>query len=210
VVRGQSALHAGLLLAPQGLGAALMMPLAGKSVDKSGAGRIALVGVAFLAAGLIGFTQLSDSTSFWVLGGLQFVLGLGMGAAMMPSMSAAYQTMVHSQVARATTALNIIMRVGSAVGTALVSVVLTHQLSDRLPQAKGDGGLSAAQSVPAAARDKVAPLISDAFGHTFWWSVGLVALALIPVLFLPRHRPKVPEPATTETAAEPAAEPIAA
>ena len=210
VVRGQSALHAGLLLAPQGLGAALMMPLAGRSVDRRGAGRIALLGVALLTGGLVGFTQLGATTSFWLLGGLQFVIGLGMGAAMMPSMSAAYQTMVHSQVARATTALNIIMRVGSAVGTALVSVVLTHQLSDRLPNAHGNSGLAAAQSVPAAARDKVAPLISDAFGHTFWWSAGLVALALIPILFLPRHKPAAPEPAAAEAVPEPAAEPIAA
>jgi EmrB/QacA subfamily drug resistance transporter len=210
VVRGQSALHAGLLLAPQGLGAALMMPLAGRSVDKRGAGRIALLGVALLTAGLVGFTQLGATTPFWLLGGLQFVIGLGMGAAMMPSMSAAYQTMVHSQVARATTALNIIMRVGSAVGVALVSVVLTHQLADRLPNAHGNSGLAAAQSVPPAARDKVAPLISDAFGHTFWWSAGLVALAVIPVLFLPRHKPAAPEPAAVETVPETAGEPIAA
>jgi EmrB/QacA subfamily drug resistance transporter len=210
VVRGQSALHAGLLLAPQGLGAALMMPLAGRSVDKRGAGRIALLGVALLTAGLVGFTQLGATTPFWLLGGLQFVIGLGMGAAMMPSMSAAYQTMVHSQVARATTALNIIMRVGSAVGTALVSVVLTHQLADRLPNAHGNSGLAAAQSVPPAARDKVAPMISAAFGHTFWWSAGLVALAVIPILFLPRRKPALPEPATADVVPEAAGEPIAA
>jgi MFS family permease len=186
-----------------------MMPLAGRSVDKRGAGRIALLGVALLTAGLVGFTQLGATTPFWLLGGLQFVIGLGMGAAMMPSMSAAYQTMVHSQVARATTALNIIMRVGSAVGTALVSVVLTHQLADRLPNAHGNSGLAAAQSVPPAARDKVAPLISDAFGHTFWWSAGLVALAVIPVLFLPRRKPAAPE-AAVEAVPETAGEPVAA
>ena len=40
IVRGESALMAGLLIAPQGLGAAIMMPIAGKITDKYGAGRI--------------------------------------------------------------------------------------------------------------------------------------------------------------------------
>jgi EmrB/QacA subfamily drug resistance transporter len=204
VVRGQSALHAGLLLAPQGLGAALMMPFAGRAVDRNGAGRIVMVGLTLLGVGFIGFTQLGATTSFWLLGGLQFVIGLGMGAAMMPSMSAAYQTLLHNQVARATTALNIIMRVGGAVGTALLSVVLTHQLAAQLPNASGDSGLAAAQSVPPGARDQVAPMIASAFGHTFWWAVGLVALAAIPALFLPRQKPALPEPvATPASPAEP-------
>jgi EmrB/QacA subfamily drug resistance transporter len=212
VVRGQSALHAGLLLAPQGIGAALMMPLAGRITDRRGAGRIALVTVPLLGLGLLGFTQISATTPFWVSGALQFVIGLGMGGSMMPSMSAAYQTLKRHQVARATTALNIIMRVGSAVGTALLSVVLTHQLASKLPGANGESGLGAAQSVPPAAREKVAPLIADAFGHTFWWSVGLVALGMIPVLFLPRHKPGEAAPAADAPPppAEPAEAPVAA
>ena len=194
VVRGESALHAGLLLAPQGLGAALAMPFAGKVTDNYGAGRIVLVGVALLAAGMIGFTQIGAGSSYWALGSFQFVLGLGMGSSMMPSMAAAYQTMRHEQVARATTALNIIMRVGGAVGTALLSVVLTHQLAGRLPGGS-EGGLGAAQSVPPAARERIAPTVAEAFGHTFWWSVGLVAIALVPVLFLPRRKPAPPQTA---------------
>jgi MFS family permease len=211
VVRGESALHAGLLLAPQGLGAALMMPLSGRITDRHGAGRIAIFGLPMVALGMIGFTQITADTSLWVMGGLQFLLGLGMGASMMPSMSAAYQTMVHSQVARATTALNIIMRVGSAFGTALLSVVLTHQLASNLPQASGDNGLAAAQSIPPEAHDKVAPMIASAFGHTFWWSVGLIAIAAIPIAFLPRSKPEAAEaePATPP-APEVAGEPIAA
>jgi EmrB/QacA subfamily drug resistance transporter len=210
VVRGESALHAGLLLAPQGLGAALMMPLSGKITDSHGAGRIAVVGLPLMAAGMIGFTQIGADTSLWVMGGLQFLLGLGMGATMMPSMSAAYQTMVHSQVARATTALNIIMRVGSAVGTALLSVVLTHQLAASLPNARGESGLAAAQSVSPAVHDRVAPTIAEAFGHTFWWSVGLIALAAIPVLFLPRRKPAAEARSVTAQAPEVAGEPMAA
>ena len=187
VVRGQSALDAGLLLAPQGVGAAIMMPIAGKLTDDTGAGKIVLGGLGFLFAGMLGFTQVGADTSFVFLASCQFLMGLGMGATMMPAMSAAYQTLQRQQIARATTALNIIQRVGGSVGTAFLSVVLTHQLSSRLPGA-GERGLGAAQSIPEGARDAIAPAIADAFGNTFWFAAGIIALAVIPALMLPRKK----------------------
>ena len=40
VVRGESAMDTGLLLAPQGLGAMVAMPIAGRLTDRTGVGRI--------------------------------------------------------------------------------------------------------------------------------------------------------------------------
>ena len=205
VVRGQSALEAGLLLAPQGVGAAIMMPIAGKLTDETGPGKIVLGGLTLLFAAMVGFTQVGADTSFWFLGSCQLVMGLGMGAAMMPAMSAAYQTLRHEQLARATTALNIIQRVGGSIGTALLSVVLTHQLTSAIPAADGSG-LAAAHSVPAAEQAQIAPAIADAFGNTFWWAAGIIALATIPALMLPRHKPQAPAtPAAEQEVAEAAA-----
>jgi EmrB/QacA subfamily drug resistance transporter len=202
VVRGQSALHAGLLLAPQGVGAAIMMPIAGKRTDDIGAGKIVLGGLSLLLLGIVGFTRVGADTSFWFLGGCQFLMGLGMGASMMPAMSAAYQTLQRNQLARATTALNIIQRVGGSIGTALLSVVLTHQLASRLPGG-AEGGLGSAQSLPAGARDRIAPDLAQAFGHTFWWAAAIIALAVIPALLLPRSKPQAPAaPGAEEARAE--------
>jgi EmrB/QacA subfamily drug resistance transporter len=202
VVRDKSALDAGLLLAPQGVGAAIMMPIAGKLTDTTGAGRIVLAGLALLLLGMLGFTQVGADTSFWFLGASQFLMGLGMGAAMMPAMSAAYQTLQRPQIARATTALNIIQRVGGSIGVALLSVVLTHQLTSKLP-GSGGHGLEAARSVPAAAREQVAPQIADAFGATFWWAAAVIILAVIPALLLPRHRPQAEAAPDAEAAGTP-------
>jgi EmrB/QacA subfamily drug resistance transporter len=200
VVRGQSALDAGLLLAPQGVGAAIMMPIAGKLTDELGPGKIVLGGLSLLLLGMLGFTQVGANTSFWFLGSCQFLMGLGMGASMMPAMSAAYQTLQRDQLARATTALNIIQRVGGSIGTAMLSVVLTHQLSSRLP---GDGrGLAAAQSVPPAQRGLIAPDVAAAFGHTFWWAAAIIGLALIPALLLPRRKPAPVDAGAAPTPAE--------
>jgi EmrB/QacA subfamily drug resistance transporter len=192
VVRDKSALDAGLLLAPQGVGAALMMPIAGKLTDDIGPGKVVIAGLGFLFLGMLGWTQVTDTTSFWVLGGSQFLMGLGMGSAMMPAMSAAYQRLQRQQIARATTALNIIQRVGGSIGTAFLSVILTHQLASRLPGA-GEHGLGAAQTLTPAQHDAVAPKIAEAFGHTFWFAAGAILLALIPALLLPRRRPQQDE-----------------
>jgi EmrB/QacA subfamily drug resistance transporter len=193
IVRGESALQAGLLLIPQGVGAAVMMPIAGRLTDRSGAGRVVIAGLLVIIVGFFSFTQVTATTSYWLIGGSLFLLGLGMGATMMPAMSAAFQTMTHDAVPRATAALNILQRVGGSIGTALLSVVLSDQLVDRFPKAAGGNALGVVQNVPPAVHDKVAPQIASAFAHTFWWALALVALALVPALLLPRRRPADPD-----------------
>ena len=48
--------------------------------------------------------------------------------------------------------------------------------------------------------------VAASFGATFWWSGGLVLLALSPALFLPRRLPPPPVDILT---GEPDAEPVA-
>ena len=152
-----------------------------------------LPGLVLVVAGFAFFTQVDAGTSLWLIGLALFTIGLGIGSTMMPTMAAAYQTLERADVARATTAFNIVQRGGGALGTALLSVVLASQLADRLPGAASAGeGLAAAQQVPPDARAQAAPLIADAFAHTYVWALALVALAAVPALFLPRHRAPAP------------------
>jgi MFS family permease len=191
VARGQSALMTGVYLLPQGLGAALSMPIAGKLTDSIGPGRVVLVGLTLNVIGMFGYTQVSATTSYWYLEIALLIMGLGMGCTMMPAMSAAYQTISHAAAARATTALNIVQRVGASIGVAVLSVLLQHEITSRLP---GAGGIGAAQNVPPAVRATVAPKIADAFGVTFWVATAMLALAFVPALLLPRHKPEGPPP----------------
>jgi len=48
--------------------------------------------------------------------------------------------------------------------------------------------------VPAGARAHVAPILAAAFGHSFWWSLILLACALVPAAFLLRQRPPAVAP----------------
>src|SRR5436190_1217839 len=185
VARGTSPLTAGLLMAPQGLGAAAIMPFAGSLTDRIGGGRVALVGVLAMAIGTIPFVAVGASTPYALLAVFLVVRGIGLGGAMMPAMAAAYATLRPTEVPRATSALNAIQRVGGAIGTALLAFVLQHEVTTAFPVATaGAGGLGAiagAGRSPAAA----APLAA-AFADTFWWALGLCLIAAIPAAILAR------------------------
>jgi EmrB/QacA subfamily drug resistance transporter len=186
--RGETALHAGLLQAPQGIGAALAMPLAGALTDRFGGGRVAAVGIALMTLATIPLTLVQADTPLWELDVVLFVRGIALGATMMPAMAAAYATLEHAAVPRATSALNVIQRVGGSIGTAVLSIVLANQIAAAIPGAAG--GLDAASNVTAAQRTQIAAPLAQAFDHTFWWAVALIAVSILPALALIKATPR--------------------
>jgi EmrB/QacA subfamily drug resistance transporter len=189
-VRGESALNAGLLLAPQGFGAMLAMPLAGQLSDRTGSGRIVPFGMLGIIAAVVWLTQIGADTPYWATSIDLFVFGLGMGFTMMPVFSGAMQTMRKEAVARGTTTLNILQQTGSSIGTAVLSVVLASALTAQLGAAS-HGGIGAASQMSSAARAHIAPLMATAFGQTFWWAVALLGAALVSSLLLPKRKPQM-------------------
>jgi EmrB/QacA subfamily drug resistance transporter len=203
VARGESALTAGLLMAPQGLGAAAAMPIAGKLTDKLGGGRVAVAGLLILTVGTIPFAFLKSDTSYTLLALLLVLRGLGIGSSMMPSMAAAYASLERAAVPRATSALNVVQRVGGSLGTALLAVVLQGQIKDQLGGAGGAGG-GTLERLPDNVRARVAEPLADAFANTFWWAVGMSVLALVPAVVLAVTQKR--ERAAAAAQAEPAAQ----
>ncbi len=78
-VRGEGALDAGLLLAPQGLGAIVAMVVAGRLTDRIGAGYVVPVGIVIALLGTVPFAQVGVDTSYTWLSAALFVRGLGLG-----------------------------------------------------------------------------------------------------------------------------------
>jgi EmrB/QacA subfamily drug resistance transporter len=203
-VRGEDALGAGLLLAPQGVGAMLTMPVAGILADRIGPGKIVLVGITVITVGMAMFTQIGADTSYAYMLGALFVMGLGMGGTMMPIMTAALATLTAHNVARGSTLLNITQQVAASIGTALFSVILTNQIKGNdaagaylaSRSAEGDPGVLAAiaekigmpvEKFVAFAASGQAPL-ADAFATVFIVATVLVACCLVPAAFLPRRK----------------------
>jgi EmrB/QacA subfamily drug resistance transporter len=164
-VRGQDALHAGLLLIPQGLGSALSMGIAGRLADRVGGARVAVVGLTTMALATVPLAFLTADTSYWLISAVLFVRGVGLGGGVMPLMAASFATLRRpSDIAHATPQLNVLQRVGGSVGTAILTVVLSSRLG-------------VAPDLDAAAA---------AFDHAYWWAVGASALAVLPALHLAR------------------------
>src|SRR3954471_9807567 len=203
-VRGQSALQSGLLLAPQGFGAMITMPIAGRLTDRYGPTKLPAAGLPLAALGLLPFAFVTATTSFVLLCGFSFILGLGMGLSMMPTMTAAMQAVPAQAIARTSTAMNIIRQSGASIGTAILSVILASQVATQLGRAApgGDGGgFETLHGLSPAARAVVARPLADAFAATFGWAVVLLALAWVPAMAPALWDPRpAAAPATAEHA----------
>ena len=105
--------------------------------------------------GLAPFAFVTATTSYVLLCSFNVILGLGMGLAMMPTMTAAMQAVPREAIARISSAMNIIRQGGASIGTAVMTVMLSTAIKDRIPIARVDGGngFAALQHLgPAAAR----------------------------------------------------------
>ncbi|GHE83850.1 MFS transporter [Amycolatopsis deserti] len=187
-VRGEGALTAGLLLAPQGLGAMVAMPLAGKLTDRVGAGFVVPVGIVLALLGTAPLAQVGTATSYAWLSAVLFVRGLGLGSVMMPTFAAAYAKLDARAVSRAAPTLSAIQQVGASLGSALLVTALTQHLTGGLAArgipAAGPGPIT---SMPPAARATVGPILAESFGFAFWVAFGMTAVLIFPALLLPRR-----------------------
>jgi len=191
-VRGESTLDAGLLVAPQGIGAMLTMPIAGALSDRVPVGRIVPFGLVLIIGGMFSLTQITSTTSYPMLIAALFVMGLGMGATMMPIMTSALKTLTSHEVARGSTLLNIVQQIASSIGVAVMSVLLTNNLKQSPLAGPAtatwrDPALVDTIGGPAAVTQGLAEA-GQAFADTYWVAAVLVALTLVPALFLPRRR----------------------
>ncbi len=164
LVRGEDAVHTGLLLAPQGIGAAIAMFLSGRVTERLGGGLTSLIGGTITIVATIPFVLIEADTSFVLISAAMIVRGFGIGMSMMPSMTAAYAVLRPDQINDATPQLNVLQRVGGSIGTAILTVVLQSGIS----------GL--ATPTPAG--------IAGAFGDTYYWVLGISLVALLPTIVL--------------------------
>jgi MFS family permease len=164
-VRGEDAVHTGLLLAPQGIGAAFAMGLSGRVTERFGGGLTALFGGVITILATIPFVIIGGHTSYWLISAAMVVRGFGIGMSMMPSMTAAFSVLKPEEVRHATPQLTVLQRVGGSIGTAILSVVLQGRID-------------------SIAGRPDATALASAFGYTYWWVMGVTLVALVPTVIL--------------------------
>jgi EmrB/QacA subfamily drug resistance transporter len=189
-VRGENVIHTGLLNGPQGIGALIAMPIAGRLTQRFGGGRIALGGVSLLCISTIPLVFIGAHTSIVLISLLLVVRGVSIGMSFMPAMTAAFASMRPEQISDATPQINVLMRLGGAIGTAVLAVVLQRA---------------------AAANAHTAVGLAHAYDRAYLWALGISILSLIPCLMLLRAERPAGDAAGAEGAsahAESLAEPV--
>jgi len=212
-VRGESPLSSGWLVAPQGFGAMLTMPIAGFLADKIGPGKVVLTGLVLDTVGMGMLFVVNDTTSYAYIITAFVVMGLGMGATMMPVFTAALASLKDHDVARGSTLMNITQQISISVGTAMFSVLLTSAYNAHASMVGPTLAIQGAGDDPAKRQAVIDQLgipanqvdgivsqgihfMGSSFGHIYLVATVLVGLCLVPAFYLPR-RPmeKVADPA---------------
>jgi EmrB/QacA subfamily drug resistance transporter len=187
-VRHESVILTGLLTGPQGIGMLLVMPLSGRLSDRFGGGRVAIAGVSILCLATLPLAFIGTGTSVLAISLVLVLRGVGIGFSFMPAMTAAFASLRPEQLSDATPQLNVVQRIGGAIGVAVLAVVLQRA-----------GG-----HAPSVSK------LAGAFDTAYWWSLGICVLSLIPCAVLLRaENPRV-KPARGAANAEATAAPLGA
>src|SRR6201992_2582562 len=150
----------------------------------------AFFGTSILTRSSLPLCFIGPDTSIPFICVLLLVRGVGIGLSFIPTTTVAFASLRTEQLSDATPQLKLLQRVGGAIGTAVLAVVLQRA--------------SKGASTPGE--------LADAFGTAYWWALGICAASMIPVLVLLRAEgPKEEAPVSAEVeVAEEFVEPIGA
>src|SRR5947209_5005825 len=163
-VRGFSALHAGLTLAPMSLTSAIVAPFAGRMADRIGGKYILMTGITVFAIGVALITLVAGPTSDWYNFLVPAIIaGSGMGMTFAPMTTVAMRNIQPRMAGAASGVLNTTRQLGAAIGSAVVGALLQNQLATALH----NEAVAHAGEVPAAFRDRFIAIFSTASSNGF-------------------------------------------
>jgi EmrB/QacA subfamily drug resistance transporter len=168
--RGASALTAGIMLVPQGVGTLLSRGLAGRLTDKIGGRLISLVGFVIIAAATVPFAFAGPHTNGWLLALWLVIRGFGLGAVTISVMAVAFLGLEKEQIAHSSVVTRMVQQIGGSFGTAVLAVILSGAVTAH------HGNLT------------------TGFDIAFWWATGFSAVAVLLSLWLPGAPRKQPGP----------------
>lgn len=151
ILHGLSPVVTGLSLFSMGLGTALILPLSGRLTDRHGGGVVSFWGSVCCVATTVPFVFPTLTGSTIVVQILLLLRGMSIALAAAPPPAAAYGAVRPEQMPDAATQLNILQRLGGALGGALFAVIVAR-------------GLAAS------------PV--HAFQTAFWWLTGASVISL--------------------------------
>lgn len=172
----------GLLLAPTGLGMLCSFPLMGALTERYGSRYVSALGGLLSLLGTLPFVLLPvPALSVWAMCAALFIRGAGMGAITIPSAAAAYSSITKDAIPVATTAINIVQRLGGPVATTVLATFLHARAAT-----------SAFHNLGGA----------PAFRATFWLLCTFHLAVMIAALRLPLRASRRPSPDLVDQAVD--------
>lgn len=128
--RGDGTIQTGLLLISLSIGTIVMLPYSGRLVDRYGGGPVSVAGGVLSVLTTIPFVLLDTHAADLGIQALLLLRGAAIALAVVPAGTAAYKAVTVAQLPDATTQVNILQRLGGALGGAIFAVVLATRLPD--------------------------------------------------------------------------------
>jgi EmrB/QacA subfamily drug resistance transporter len=122
---GLSALGSGLSTFPEAIGVMVGAQFATRLYASYGPRRLMVTGLVCVAAVIGLLTLVGFSTNLWLVRLLMFGLGLAISHVFVPSQAAAFATISPAATGRASTLFNTARQVGSALGVAVLTTVIS-------------------------------------------------------------------------------------
>ena len=125
--RGATPLETGVSLISLALGTAVTLPVTGRLTDRVGGGIVCVLGGVATVATTVPFALIDTHADAALVQVLLFARGVAIAFAVVPTGSAAYKAVTAEQLPDAATQFNIGMRIGGALGGALITAMLVDQ-----------------------------------------------------------------------------------
>lgn len=134
LAEGRDGTQTGLMLLAMGLGSAVALPVSGALTDRYGARPVVLTGAGLLIITTAPFLFAHTlPTTALVL--ILVARGIGLAFAQMPATTVAYASVAAEQIGDAATLVNIVQRVGGAIGAAGLVIALAQSGGTDSPNA---------------------------------------------------------------------------
>lgn len=214
-VKGLDEIESGLILLPGSLIIGFFMPMAGRLSEKVGPRYLAIAGLSALAVFMYMYRDINQDTSNWHIILPTLVRGFGISFLMAPLMATMMNAVPKHKAGMASSMMNIIQQVGGSLGIAVLATVLSNRIHHHLAVAGSlmnasspvfqEGVRNLAERAHAIGYTHAnAALIAKsfiakagamrasehAFQDSFLTGAIIVAVTILPAIFLPGEPPK--------------------
>ena len=183
-VRSDSATTAGMLFVLPALLSGITLQIATRVADSVDPRRVAICGIVLSTTAMILMaTLLDESLPYPAVVAILALMGIGVGATMLPTMTAATRDLEGADTPGGTTILTTSNQFAVALASAAITATIAALMNSRSAAVDGRG-VAGAMSLSPAERIDAAPELASAIADTYLLTAGLLVCSLLAAVFV--------------------------